>query len=110
MPVTLKSYSITLANMSLKAGSYTFAVKNAATIPHNLTIAGPGVDNQTTGNIQGGSSGTLTVTLKNGKYDFFCSLPGHKQLGMNVEVTVGGGGGSTGTSSGSSSSSGGGWS
>jgi plastocyanin len=111
VPVTLKSFSITMGNMSLKPGSYTFDVSNAATIPHNLTIDGPGVANKTTGNIQGGQSGTLTVTLRNGKYDFFCSIPGHKQAGMNVEVTVGSGGGSTSSSaSGSSGSSGGGWS
>ena len=39
-------------------------------------------------------SGTkkLTVTLQNGTYDFFCSVPGHKAAGMDVKVTVGGGG------------------
>jgi plastocyanin len=112
VPVTLRSFSITMAKSTLKPGSYTFAAKNTASISHTLTIAGPGVDNKTTGTIPSGQSGTLTVTLKNGSYDFFCSLPGHKAAGMNLEVTVGSGGGSTAggtSSSGSSSSSGGGW-
>jgi uncharacterized cupredoxin-like copper-binding protein len=48
------------------------------------------VAKQTTGTFAPSSTPkTLTVTLKNGKYDFYCSVPGHKQLGMNVEVTIG---------------------
>ena len=66
-----------------------------------------------------GGSQDLTVTLKNGTYDLFCSVPGHKQLGMDTHLTVGSGGaaaggGSTdsggGSSSGGSTASGGGWS
>ena len=33
------------------------------------------------------------MTLKNGSYEFFCSVPGHKEAGMDVNVTVGSGGG-----------------
>ena len=57
----------------------------------------------------------LTVTLKAGTYDLFCSVPGHKALGMDTHITVGSGGGSAGggtstSGGGGSSSSGGGWS
>jgi uncharacterized cupredoxin-like copper-binding protein len=31
------------------------------------------------------------VTLSSGSYDFYCSVPGHKQAGMDVNVTVGSG-------------------
>ncbi len=57
---------------------------------------------------------TLTVTLKDGTYDFYCSVPGHQAAGMDVKVTVGSGGGAAATTTedngGGSSSSGGGWS
>ncbi len=111
--VTLKNFSITLSGGdSLAPGTYTFHVTNNGPLSHNLTINGPGVSDQATPTFASGSTQDLTVTLKNGTYDFFCSVPGHKALGMDASVTVGsggsaGGGGSTG---GGTSSSGGGWS
>jgi uncharacterized cupredoxin-like copper-binding protein len=110
--VTLKNFSITLSTMPSKPGTYTFTVTNTGPSAHNLTIAGPEVNKQTTGTFAAGSAAkTLTVTLQNGKYDFYCSVPGHKQLGMNVEVTIGGSSsGSGAASTGGSSSSGGSWS
>jgi uncharacterized cupredoxin-like copper-binding protein len=38
-----------------------------------------------------GGSMDLTVTLENGSYDLFCSVPGHKQLGMDTHLIVGSG-------------------
>jgi len=38
---------------------------------------------------EGGKSGTTTVTYdKPGTYKFFCSQPGHDQLGMHGTITV----------------------
>jgi len=115
--VTEKDFSITVAGGDhiAKAGTYTFVVTNKGPSSHNLTIQGPGVSDQATATAGPGTQ-NLTVTLQNGKYDFFCSVPGHKALGMNAEVTVGSGGGSSAggggasSSGGGSSSSGGGWS
>jgi plastocyanin len=111
--VTLKNYSVTLTGGNhLSPGTYTFEATNASGTGHNLTISGPGVANKATPTFTSGTR-RLTVTLKNGKYTFFCSI--HKALGMATAVTVGSGGGSSGTttppaSSGGSSSSGGSWS
>jgi plastocyanin len=112
--VTLKNYSVTLAGGDhLSPGTYTFEVTNASGgTGHNLTISGPGVANMATPTFTSGTK-RLTVTLKNGRYTFFCSI--HKSFGMTTPVTVGSGGGSSGTttppaSSGGSSSSGGSWS
>jgi uncharacterized cupredoxin-like copper-binding protein len=109
--VTEKDFSITIAGGDhiAKAGTYTFVITNKGPSSHNLTIEGPGVSNQATPTSAPGTQ-NLTVTLKAGKYDFFCSVPGHKALGMNADVTVGSGGGSSGGGGGGSSSSGGGWS
>ena len=30
----------------------------------------------------------LAVALKPGKYKFYCTVPGHEQAGMKVQVTV----------------------
>jgi uncharacterized cupredoxin-like copper-binding protein len=88
--VTLKDFSITLAGGdSLAAGTYTFDVSNQGPSAHNLTISGPGVSNQATPTFGPGASQMLTVTLRKGSYQFYCSVPGHKQAGMLDTVTVG---------------------
>ena len=69
---------------TLKAGKYTFDVKNDGKIPHDLVIKG----GPKTALIQPGASAKLVATLKAGKYTFFCSVPGHEAAGMKVDVTV----------------------
>jgi hypothetical protein len=111
--VTLENFKIIVAGGDkLKAGTYTFHVTNKGPSDHNLTINGPGVSKQATPTFPADQSQNLTVTLKNGMYAFYCSVPGHRQLGMDVSVKVGTGGTSSASSSSSSSStsSGGGWS
>jgi plastocyanin len=86
--VTEKEFSIALASKSLKAGSYTFDVLNQGKIQHDLTIDGDGIKDEKTKLIAGGKSAKLSVKLKPAKYRFYCSVPGHEQAGMLVNVTV----------------------
>jgi len=58
---------------TVKTGKYTFVVTDKASI-HNFTVNGPGVKNKTiTGT---GFTGTKSVTLKlkKGKYEFYCTV------------------------------------
>jgi plastocyanin len=88
--VTLADFSISIAGgTSLNPGTYTFNVSNSGPTAHNLTIEGPGVNEPATPTFTSGTQ-KLTVTLTQGKYEFFCSVPGHKEAGMDVDVTVGG--------------------
>jgi uncharacterized cupredoxin-like copper-binding protein len=113
--VTLKDFSITVApGTTFAPGAYTFVVTNQGPSSHNLTIDGPGVSDAATPTFAPGTK-TLTVTLSNGTYDLFCSVPGHKALGMNTHITVGSSSaavapGGTSSGGGGGSSSGGGWS
>jgi uncharacterized cupredoxin-like copper-binding protein len=86
--VSEKEFKITLPSTTLKPGSYTFDLSNDGKIQHDLTIDGPGVNNAKTPLINGGQHATLKVKLSTGTYDFYCSVPGHKQLGMDVKVRV----------------------
>jgi uncharacterized cupredoxin-like copper-binding protein len=86
--VSETEWKIALPSTTLKAGQYTFDVKNDGHIPHDLTINGPGVSNEKTSLINPGKSAKLAVELKSGSYDFYCSVPGHKAAGMDVKVTV----------------------
>ena len=85
--VSETEFKITLAETTLDAGSYEFDAKNTGKLPHDLAIDGPGVDEKTPV-FNAGQSSTLKVTLKPGTYDFYCSVPGHKQAGMDLKVKV----------------------
>jgi uncharacterized cupredoxin-like copper-binding protein len=81
-------FSISLARTSLPAGTYTFVARNVGEDTHALTVNGPGVDNKSTGDIDPGSSKSVTVTLAKGSYDVYCPVANHKMLGMDTTVTV----------------------
>lgn len=85
--VSETEFKITLAQTPTKAGSYAFAVKNDGKVPHDLVVSGNGV-NAKTPLLNPGDSNTLKVDLKPGTYDLYCSVPGHKQAGMNLKLTV----------------------
>ena len=83
--VTESEFKIELPSTNLKAGKITFDVKNAGKLPHDLAIK---ETSDKTELIQPGGSATLTVTLKPGTYELYCSVPGHEAAGMKVNVTV----------------------
>ena len=56
-------------------------------IQHDLAIEGTGKQTKTP-LLDAGKSKDLAVNLKAGKYKFYCTVPGHEQAGMKVEVTV----------------------
>jgi uncharacterized cupredoxin-like copper-binding protein len=79
-----KEYKITLATHKVRHGVVTFVVKNVGKIPHDLTIQG----GKHTSSIAPGKAVKLTVTLKKGSYTLYCSVPGHRQLGMVTKLTA----------------------
>jgi uncharacterized cupredoxin-like copper-binding protein len=87
--VTEKDFSISLARNTFTPGSYTFEVTNDGPSSHNLTVKGPGVDNTATSTLDSGSKGNVTVTFQKGSYELYCSIPGHKERGMDLTVHVG---------------------
>jgi plastocyanin len=73
--------------LSAKAGKVTIDFSNASPIEHDVAIAqGSAVAGQTP--VFTGGSKTLTLTLKPGKYTFFCTVPGHRQAGMEGTMIV----------------------
>jgi uncharacterized cupredoxin-like copper-binding protein len=87
--VTETEFKITLPSSQLKAGAVTFDVKNVGQTPHDLVVVGNGV-NAKTPLVDPGKIAQLKVTLKAGKYELYCSVPGHKQAGMDTKVTAAG--------------------
>ena len=75
------------SSLSAKAGNVTVTMDNPSPVQHAIAVEGNGVDKdgQTVG--MGGKS-TVTVSLKPGKYEFYCPVDGHKAQGMEGKLTV----------------------
>jgi plastocyanin len=74
--------------LSAKAGKVSVDFTNKSSLPHNVTIeSSSGEKLGATPTFSGGSK-SLSVNLKPGTYKFFCSVPGHRQAGMEGTLTV----------------------
>jgi uncharacterized cupredoxin-like copper-binding protein len=73
--------------LTAKAGTVSIVMANMSPIEHNVTVAEGSKVLGATSTFVGGSK-TLTLTLKPGKYVFYCSVPGHRQAGMEGTLTV----------------------
>jgi plastocyanin len=75
-------------SVSAKSGNVTVDFNNAQPLQHDVTVA------DSSGKVLGAtslvSSGTAstTVNLQPGTYTFYCSVPGHKEAGMEGTLTV----------------------
>ena len=96
--ISEKEYSLTPGTVTVsKTGTYEFRVTNNATIAHALEVEGNGIEEKI-GDIQPGAGATLRVTLtKDGSYEMYCPIDGHRGQGMQGTVTVGSRSGSGGT-------------
>jgi uncharacterized cupredoxin-like copper-binding protein len=73
--------------LSAKAGKVTIDMTNSSPIEHDVAVAqGSAVVGQTP--VFTGGSKSVTLTLKPGTYKFYCTVPGHRQAGMEGTLTV----------------------
>ena len=73
------------SKLTAKAGEITITLTNASAVPHDVAIDGaPGVSDQ----VQDGGTAELTVNLPAGTYEYYCTVPGHRQAGMVGTLTV----------------------
>jgi uncharacterized cupredoxin-like copper-binding protein len=81
--VTESEFKIAMPT-TLSGGRVVFEVKNDGTIPHDLAIKG----GPKTKLIQAGGEAQFEANLKPGKYHLYCTVPGHEQAGMKIDITV----------------------
>jgi len=75
------------ADAEAPAGQLEIDSVNAQATDHNIALEGAGVDEK--GDIvKNGGTSTIDVDLKPGDYTFFCSVPGHREGGMEGKLTV----------------------
>ena len=78
----------TKSTLTAKAGKATVDFTNSSSLAHNMTIVdSSGKQVGTTPTFAGGTK-SFTADLKPGKYTFYCSVPGHRQAGMQGTLTV----------------------
>jgi plastocyanin len=73
--------------LSAKAGQVTIDFKNPSPIPHNVVIEENGKELAGFEPIAEGEE-SESAELKPGTYTFYCSVPGHRQAGMEGTLTV----------------------
>jgi uncharacterized cupredoxin-like copper-binding protein len=87
--LTATDYKFNPSDTSVKSGEVTFTLKNDGGTAHSLEIEDVnGQDQELEGDVSPGQDGTLKVNLPPGKYEFYCPVPGHKELGMEGDITV----------------------
>jgi len=75
------------ADAEAPAGPLTIESVNESSSPHNIALEGSGVDEE--GEVvQGGGTSTVKADVKAGEYTFYCSVPGHREAGMEGTLTV----------------------
>jgi plastocyanin/mono/diheme cytochrome c family protein len=69
------------------AGQVKIESQNKSAVDHDISIEGNGV-NENGDVVKNGGTSEVDVDLKPGDYTFFCSVPGHREAGMEGKLTV----------------------
>lgn len=71
-----------------KAGEVTVNFTNSSPVPHDVAIEDSGGETIAETEVLAEGSDSTTADLKPGEYTFYCSVPGHRQGGMEGTLTV----------------------
>jgi uncharacterized cupredoxin-like copper-binding protein len=80
--------AFTTTQMTAKTGQATVELNNSQALPHDVAIE------DSSGNLVGKTetvaegSATAVVDLKPGTYTYYCTVPGHREAGMEGTLTV----------------------
>jgi plastocyanin len=78
----------TTTEATAKAGTVTIDFNNPQSLPHDVAIEdSSGKEVANTELVSEGEDST-TATLKPGTYHYFCTVPGHREAGMEGTLTV----------------------
>ena len=85
--VSLSEFQFEPADVTAEAGS-TITLENVGSTEHDLRLRKAGKDIGGTEVFGAGQSEELKVDFPPGKYEMFCSVPGHEDSGMKGTFTV----------------------
>ncbi len=78
----------TTTSATTKAGTVTIDFDNPHALTHDVAIEDSSGKEVGATELIASSSDSTTVDLKPGNYTFFCSVPGHREAGMEGPLTV----------------------
>jgi plastocyanin len=81
------SLAYTFADARAPAGPLTITSPNEAAVDHNIALEGGGV-NEEGPVVNNGGVSRIQVQVRAGEYTFYCSVPGHREGGMEGTLTV----------------------
>lgn len=86
--VELKEYEIVPPALEAESddGKVNFEVKNAGSLEHDLTVEGH--EDEMIAVNKPGDTLNGSMTLEPGDYVIYCSVPGHREMGMEGTLTV----------------------
>ena len=70
---------------TLRPGAYTITVADKSSA-HDFVLTGPGIRRKVVTGLAFKGTKTATVTLKKGKYEYYCTP--HRSMGMKGFITV----------------------
>ena len=77
----------TVGSAQAPAGPLEIDSENPSSTDHNIALEGNGV-NEEGEVVKNGGVSKVTADVKPGEYTFFCSVPGHREGGMEGKLTV----------------------
>lgn len=78
----------TTTEASAKAGKVTIDFNNPQGLTHDVAIEDSSGEEVGKTDLIAGEETSTTVDLKPGEYTFYCSVPGHREAGMEGTLTV----------------------
>lgn len=82
------SLEFTTDSATAEAGEVTVDFTNSSSVPHDVAIEDEGGETIAQTETLAEGSDSTTANLKPGTYTFYCSVPGHRQAGMEGTLTV----------------------
>jgi plastocyanin len=75
--------------LTARPGKATIVMTNptGSGVPHAVEVEGKGIEKRSR-TVGPGKKARVTVTLKAGRYQFYCPVDGHKQAGMRGKLVV----------------------
>ena len=88
--VTGNEYSLVLSRLSIRRGQALIQFQNRGEDPHDLRLRRIGSATRTVSvpEVRPGGLVEIDKRLRAGRYRLWCSLPGHRELGMRAQLRV----------------------